>query len=70
MLSIAKIIIRKKTPEALLNRQSKRTRNVIKSISDREIYQLVMREKNPSPRHVTKMGGGGDYAEGGGGDTL
>ena len=41
-------------------------RNVIKSISDREIYQLVMHEKNSSSRHVTKMEGGGDYAEGGG----
>ena len=50
MLSTAKINLRK-------NRQSKRTRNIIKSISDREIYQLVMHEKNSSSRHVTKMGG-------------
>ena len=58
MLSTAKINLRKKT-EALLNRQSKRTRNVIKSISDREIYQLVMHEMNSSSRHVTKIGGWG-----------
>ena len=60
MLSTAKINLRKKNKtEVLLDRQSKRTRNVIKSISDREIYQLVMHEKNSSSRHVTKMGGGG-----------
>ena len=28
-----------------------------------------MHEKNSSPRHATKMGGGADYSEGGG-DTL
>ena len=67
MLSTAKINLRKKNPEVLLNRQSKRTRNVIKSISNHEIYQLVMHEKNSSSSHVTKMGGGG-YAEGGWGD--
>ena len=59
MLSTAKINLRKKNQtEVLLNCQSKRTRNVIKSISDREIYQLVMHEKNSSSRHATKMGGG------------
>ena len=68
MFSTAKINIRKKNKtEVLLNRQSKRTRNVIKSISDWEIYQLVMHEKNSSTRHVTKTGGGVDYVEVGGG---
>ena len=66
MLSTAKINLRKKT-DVLLNRQSKRTRNVIKSTIDREIYQLVMHEKNSSSRHVTKMGRAADYAEGRGG---
>ena len=56
MLSTAKINLRKKI-EVLMNRQSKRTRNVIKNISDREIYQLGIHEKNSSSRHVTKMGG-------------
>ena len=50
-----------------MNRQSKQTRNAIKNISDREIYQLVMHEKNSCSKHVTKMGwggggGGGKYA--------
>ena len=71
MLSAANVNIRKKTKktEVLLNRQSKRTRNVIKSISDREIYQLVMHEKNSSPRYVTKFGVG-LITRRGGGDTL
>ena len=51
--------MQKNKTEVLLNRQSKRTRNVIKNISDREIYQLVMHEKNSSSRHVIKMGGKG-----------
>ena len=58
MLSTAKINLCRKPPEVLLNRQSKRTRNVRKNISDREIYQLVMHEMNSSSRHVTKMGEG------------
>ena len=62
MLSTAKVNIHEKNPEVLLNRQSKRTRNVIKSISDREIYQLIC-TKSILPRDVTKMGEGG----GGGG---
>ena len=48
MLSTVKIDLRKKTTEVLLDRQIKRTRNVIKNISDREIYQLVMHENNSS----------------------
>ena len=66
MLSTTKINPRKKNKtEVLLNRRSKRTRYVRKNLSDREIYQLVMHEKNSSSRHVTKMRGGADYAEGG-----
>ena len=68
MLSTAKINLRKKNKtEVLLNRQSKRTRTVIKSISVRKIYQLVMHEKNYSSRHVTKMGG---CVCGGGGGVI
>ena len=68
MFSTAKInTTQKNKTEVLLNRQSKRTRNVINNISDREIYQLVMHEKNSFSRHVTKMGGGGVYADRGGG---
>ena len=53
MLSTSKINIRKKTTEVLLNRQSKRTRNVIKSISDREKWE---------GDDYGEGGGGGGYA--------
>ena len=71
MLSTAKINLCKKNNRSialLLIRQSKRTRNVIKNISGREIYQLVMHENNSSSRHVTKMGGGEGLRGGGGGE--